>query len=111
MLRLYSFVLLFHAYIGWRLLADMPFGVTGVVLATLVLIASASLIPLALVARQVKRQPLSDRLAWAGLLAMGFFSSLFVFTFLRDVGMLIGSAIDGVWLHGNTLQRFGSLFG
>ena len=108
MLRLYSFVLLFHAYIGWRLLADMPFGVAGVALTTLGLIASAGLIPLALVARQVKRQPLSDRLAWAGLLAMGFFSSLFVFTFLRDVGLVIGSAIDGIWLHGNTLQRFRS---
>jgi len=108
MLRLYSFVLLFHAYIGWRLLADMPFGAVGVILTTLGLIASASLIPLALVARQVKRQPLSDRLAWAGLLAMGFFSSLFVFTFLRDVGLLIGSAIDGIWLHGNTLQQFRS---
>ncbi|HYL17604.1 MAG TPA: metallophosphoesterase [Burkholderiales bacterium] len=108
MLRLYSFVLLFHAYIGWRLLADMPFGAAGVILTTLGLIASASLIPLALVARQVRRQPLSDRLAWAGLLAMGFFSSLFVFTFLRDVGLLIGSAIDGIWLHGNTLQQFRS---
>ena len=108
MLRLYSFVLLFHAYIAWRLLADMPFGATGAVLTTLGLIASAGLIPLALVARQVKRQPLSDRLAWAGLLAMGFFSSLFVFTFLRDVGLVIGSAIDGIWLHGNALQRFRS---
>jgi predicted MPP superfamily phosphohydrolase len=106
MFRLYSFVLLFHAYIGWRLLADMPFGVAGVVLTTLILIVSAGLIPLALVARQVKRQPLSDRLAWAGLLAMGFFSSLFVFTFLRDVSLLLGSAIDGIWLHGNTLQQF-----
>jgi len=106
MLRLYSFVLLFHAYIGWRLLADMPFGMAGVALTTLGLMASAGLIPLALVARQVRRQPLSDRLAWAGLLAMGFFSSLFVFTFLRDVSLLIGSAIDGIWLHGNTLQQF-----
>jgi uncharacterized protein len=106
MLRLYSFVLLFHVYIGWRLLADMPFGTAGVALTTLGLIASAGLIPLALVARQVKRQPLSDRLAWAGLLAMGFFSSLFVLTFLRDVSLLIGSAIDGIWLHGNTLQEF-----
>ena len=106
MLRLYSFVLLFHAYIGWRLLADMPFGMAGVALTTLGLMASAGLIPLALVARRVTRQPLSDRLAWAGLLAMGFFSSLFVFTFLRDVSLLIGSAIDGIWLHGNTLQQF-----
>ena len=29
MLRVYSFVLLLHAYIGWRLLPDMPFGTLG----------------------------------------------------------------------------------
>jgi predicted MPP superfamily phosphohydrolase len=29
-----------------------------------------------------------------------------VFTFLRDVSLLLGSAIDGIWLHGNTLQQF-----
>jgi predicted MPP superfamily phosphohydrolase len=106
MFRLYAFVVLFHAYIGWRLLADMPFGAAGAVVMALVLIASALLIPLALAARRVKRQPLSDRLAWVGLLAMGFFSSLFVLTFLRDVSLLLGAAVNGVWLHGDTLHQF-----
>jgi uncharacterized protein len=106
MFRLYTFVLLFHAYIGWRLLADMPFGAAGAVVTALVLAASALAIPLALVARRVKRQPLSDRLAWTGLLAMGFFSSLFVLTFLRDVSLLFGAAINGVWLHADTLHQF-----
>jgi predicted MPP superfamily phosphohydrolase len=58
-----------------------------------------------LAARQVKRQPLSDRLAWTGFLAIGFFSSLLVLTFLRDVGLLVGSAMSGWLIQSASVQQ------
>ena len=104
MLRIYSLVLLLHAYIGWRLLPDMPLGAPAFAAMILWLVLSAGLMPLGLIARRVKRQPLSDRLAWAGLLAMGSFSSLLVLTFMRDVGLLIGSAVSTLLREGASLQ-------
>jgi len=105
MLRLFGFVFLLHAYIGWRLLADMPFGATGIAATVALLAVSAGAIPLGLAARQVKRQPLSDRLAWTGFLAIGFFSSLLVLTFLRDVGLLVGSAVSGWLIQSASVQQ------
>ena len=80
-------ILLLHAYVGWRLLPDMlharvAFGATA-----LWLIASLIATPLWPIARQVRRQPLKDRLMWASMLAMGSFSSLFVLTLLRDASL------------------------
>src|SRR6266480_2996139 len=97
MLRLFSFVLLLHLYIGLRLLPDMPFGTLGVAALGGWLIVSTSLTPLGLLARRIKRQPLSHRLAWAGLLAIGSLSSLLVLTLIRDVVLLVGHAVSG-WL-------------
>ena len=92
MFRLFGFVALLHAYIGWRLLPDLPFGAIAVAPTALWLVGSAIAIPLGLFARRIERQPLADRLKWASLLAIGSFSSLFVLTFLRDVGLLVGGA-------------------
>ena len=108
MLRLFSFVLLLHLYIGLRLLPDMPFGTPGVAALSVWLIVSASLTPLGLLARRIKRQPLSDRLAWAGLLAIGSLSSLLVLTLIRDLVLLVGHAVNGLLLEGDLLQRFQS---
>lgn len=89
---------LLHVYIGLRLLpagadwlaraapwpwAAAAWGAGG----TLILLLSCGLIPLAM--RNRLPQPQADRLAWAGLLLMGFFSSLFVLTLLRDVMLLL----------------------
>lgn len=81
---LYLVIVVLHGYIGLRLVPDLPGG--GWVGAALIvsLVASALLMPMGLMARQIRRQPLSDRLAWAGALAMGGFSSLLVLTLLRD---------------------------
>ena len=106
MLRLFSFVLLLHLYIGLRLLPDMPFGTLGVAALGGWLIVSTSLTPLGLLARRIKRQPLSDRLAWAGLLAIGSLSSLLVLTLIRDVVLLVGYAVSGWLLEGDLLQQF-----
>jgi uncharacterized protein len=108
MLRLFSFVLLLHLYIGLRLLPDMPFGTLGVAALGVWLIVSTSLTPLGLLARRIKRQPLSDRLAWVGLLAIGSLSSLLVLTFIRDLVLLVGYAVSGWLLEGDLLQRFQS---
>jgi predicted MPP superfamily phosphohydrolase len=105
MLRLFGFVFLFHAYIGWRLLPDMPFGAVGLAATVALLAVSAGAIPLGFAARQIKRQPLSDRLVWAGFLAIGFFSSLLVLTFLRDLGLLVGSAVSGWLIQSASLQQ------
>ena len=78
-------LLLLHAYVGWRLIAALDFAPPLQWLLGALLLASWLLMPLALLARRIRRQPLSDRLAWTGLLLMGLFSSLFVLTLLRDV--------------------------
>ena len=80
---------LLHIYVGWRVAPALPGGVWPAGLFVLLLIASALVMPMGLLGRRVRLQPLSDRLAWAGTLAMGLFSSLFVLTLLRDALLLV----------------------
>lgn len=81
-----------HAYIGWRIVPDLAS--TGAAAAMIVwLVASLALMPLAFVARRVREQPVADALAWAGLIAAGSFSSLFVLTVLRDVVMVLAHVV------------------
>ena len=81
---------LLHLYVGWRVAPALPGGAGWFVA---LLIASALLMPMGLIARRVRTQPWSDRLAWAGSLAMGLFSSLFVLTLLRDALLLVLAAV------------------
>ena len=90
---------LFHIYVGFRVIPDLPIDTTGRWLAVLWLVLSCLLIPLGMVARTIKRQPLADRLAWIGLLGLGFFSSLLVLTFVRDLAMASLLTIDAIWPH------------
>lgn len=76
------------AYVGWRLLSAMAIGSTAVAAATLLLIGCCLFIPFSMRTRLLRNRKLADRLAWVGLTAMGFFSSLFVLTLLRDVFLL-----------------------
>jgi predicted MPP superfamily phosphohydrolase len=92
----FSLILVLHGYIGVRLLSDLPIGFNGHLTGIILLIISSSLIPLGMLARFIKRQPLSDVLAWVGLLAMGLFSSLLVLTFLRDVVLMLMSLFSKV---------------
>ena len=80
---------LLHLYVGWRVAPELPGPAWAPALFSAALIASALVMPLGLIARSVRRQPLSDRLAWAGSLAMGLFSSLFVLTLVRDALLLL----------------------
>jgi predicted MPP superfamily phosphohydrolase len=86
---LLAILLLLHAYIGVRLLPGMDAGLGGIVLGSLLLVASAALVRIGLVAPSLRRTRWSGALSWAGLLAMGLFSSLFVLTLLRDAMLLL----------------------
>jgi predicted MPP superfamily phosphohydrolase len=80
---------LLHAYIGLRILPELPIGAAGHALGALVLLGSYLLIPLSLLAPRLHRLRVGDGLAWAGL-----FSSLLVLTFLRDL-LLAAAALAG----------------
>ena len=100
---LYAIALLalLHLYIGLRLLPPLPVGPTGYTIGALALLTSFLLMPLALVARSARDQEWSDRLAWIGLTTMGLFSSLLVFTLLRDLALLIARVfVAGVEMPG-----------
>src|SRR3990167_9834820 len=82
-----------HLYIGVRVVPAFPGALPAVMLAML-LVASALFVPMGLLARRVARPPAADTLAWAGLLFMGLFSSLLVFTLLRDALLLVAWLVD-----------------
>ena len=86
---------LLHAYIGLRLLPALPTAPASQVAAGLVLLLSFLSIPSGLMARSSRREgPWNERVVFASLVMMGLFSSLFVFTLLRDIGL----AIAGLFL-------------
>jgi predicted MPP superfamily phosphohydrolase len=93
MSRLPFIIVALHAYIGARLLPDLPWGMTGTLAGVAMLAASAWLIPFGFGARRRASGPDKPRLTWAGLLAMGAFSTLFVLTALRDAALLIATTI------------------
>ncbi|WP_026075694.1 metallophosphoesterase [Noviherbaspirillum massiliense] len=105
-LVVYSLLAVLHAYIGWRVLPDLPLDTTARTLGALWLVASFVLVPAGLLARGIRRQPLSDRVAWVGLLAMGLFSSLLVLTLLRDVVLLLAAIVG---LHSAALVSWTAL--
>lgn len=80
---------LLHLYIGLRLVPAMALGAGGVAVAILLLAASVLLVPAGLFGSSLKHLRWSEQIIWAGLLAMGFFSSLLVLTVLRDAALLI----------------------
>ncbi|MES2315991.1 MAG: metallophosphoesterase [Pseudomonadota bacterium] len=84
-----SLLALLHLYIGLRLLPAMDLPPFGVGAGTLLLAVSTLLLPAGLLSSRFKRWRGADQLAWAGLLAMGFFSSLLVLTVLRDALLLV----------------------
>ena len=79
---------LLHIYIGVRLVPDLAFGTGGTAASIALLLLSSALVPAGLLAPFMPHGKWWDRLAWAGLLAMGWASSLLVLTFARDVALL-----------------------
>jgi predicted MPP superfamily phosphohydrolase len=73
---------LLHAYIGFRLIPELP---GGHGFAGAFLVFSYLVIPSGMLARFLFKPILADILTWVGSLMMGFFSSLLVLTILRDL--------------------------
>ncbi len=86
---IYLLSALLHLYVGWRLAPALSAWPVAQGLFVMLLAASAALLPLGLTARRRVHGAWADRLAWAGLVGMGLFSSLFVLTVLRDVALLL----------------------
>lgn len=98
LLRMTTFGVLFHVYVGLRLIPDFTSPVARVA-GVLWLVASCFVIPLGMLSRTFERQPLGDRVAWIGLLEMGFFSSLLVLTLVRDVVLASLLTLDALAPH------------
>jgi uncharacterized protein len=83
-------------YVGLRLLPALSVGAPEVGVGVALLAAACVFIPLSIRARSMKNQRIADGVAWIGFVAMGFLSSLFVLTLLRDVFLLAVLLLDGV---------------
>src|SRR5262245_55421217 len=79
---------LLHLYIGWRIAPGLPGAAATAAFAALP-VGSAIPIPLAFFGRRSRDRARADRLTWAGMLALGLFSTLLVLTLLRDVLLLV----------------------
>ena len=77
-----------HLYIGARIIPPFPSAGIAAMFA-LLLVASALFVPVGMFSRRLAKPPVSDTLAWLGLPFLGLFSSLFVFTVLRDAVLLL----------------------
>lgn len=98
MTRLFLFALsaVLHAYPALRLGTALPVGPAGHTAFWLLVLLSALLVPLGLLAPRWRSRRFADTAAWAGLLAMGLFSSVFVLTALRDVVLLLAWPFGGL---------------
>lgn len=82
-------------YIGWRLIPDLPVGLAFQILGGVIVACSMVLIPFGTLASVfVKSQTAADRLVWAGSLTLGWFSSLLLFTLVRDIALLFVNGSD-----------------
>ena len=96
---------LLHLYLGWRLLPALPWPPAATGLAGLWLLASTVLTPAPLLARGIRDPRQADRLAWAGYLAMGLFSSLLVLTLLRELLLLAAVLLPAGWFQPGLPER------
>ena len=78
---------LLHLYIGWRLAGALPAPAAIAMIVGLLL--SCTLIPAAFVGRRAHDRRVADRWSWAGMLALGLFALLLVFTLAREVILLL----------------------
>ena len=83
--------LLLHVYIGLRLLPALHASNIAAALVLLTLLASSAVtMPLPFLGlRGSHRQPVTRAWQWIGLVAMGWFSSMFVLTLVRDGVLLL----------------------
>ncbi len=98
-----------HAWIGWQLLPALTADAGWIAAGAAVLALSLLLMPAALFAPILKRRGMAeaaaDRLAWAGMLAMGAFSSALLLTLLRAVGLALAPLPDLSAIHLHELRE------
>ena len=94
-----------HVCVGLRLLPDLAGWPFAQALMASVLVVSALLMPMGLMARRVVKSQLNNVLTWAGLLLMGLFSSIFVLTLLREAALLLFWLLS-LWLKDLPLALF-----
>ena len=91
---------LLHAYIGGRVLPNLPVSAAFQWLGAAVLVLSVLTIPLGTMSRSFANHPWLQRLSVLGLFMMGLFSSLLVFTLLRDIALgVITPFVSASTLH------------
>jgi predicted MPP superfamily phosphohydrolase len=88
---------LLHGYVALRLMPPLSGWPMAASSLGGLLAASALLMPLSLIGRNLAWPSGRAALAWSGMLAMGLFSSLFVLTLLRDAVLLTSSAWSALW--------------
>jgi len=88
---LFAILGLLHAYVGWRILPDLPVDLGARFAGALLLAISYGAMVLGFQARARRRSRWTDLITVAGLFATGWFSSLAVFTLLRE--FVLGVAI------------------
>ena len=94
---LFGLSALLHAYVGWRVVPALMAWPGAALVLALVLVGSTVLMPLGFLARRLRSRRKAQLLAWGGMLAMGLFSSLFVFTVLREVALLLTALLAWAW--------------
>ncbi|MGI4856474.1 MAG: metallophosphoesterase [Janthinobacterium lividum] len=95
--RLVLFGILFHCYVGIRLIPALPVGPVWRAVMVLWLIASCVIVPLGMQRRDGGATGWRAVLAWAGLLEMGFFSFLLTLTVLRDITLGVWAIATRFW--------------
>jgi hypothetical protein len=102
---------LLHVYIALRLLPALAVLTPAWPLALLALAVSAFTIPLPFLARSGGKSP-GTALNWIGLISMGWFSSMFVLTLVRDAALgltWLASAAGGVQVQWASLKPWSAL--
>ena len=87
---------LLHVYMALRLVPPLAALTPAWPLLLLLLVVSAASMPLPFIGLRSAREPLSDRWKWIGLLSMGWFSSMFVLTTVRDAGLVLAWGVSAV---------------
>lgn len=88
--------ILFHGYVGWRIVPALGSTWASVLVAVL-LAVSALTLPFALGMRRGSKGKAGRLLGWVGLVCMGLFSSLLVLTVARDAALLMLAAAAALW--------------
>jgi len=108
MLRFLALDLVLHLYIALRLVPALPGGMPVLAVALAAIAASAAFLPFATTSRGAGRGSQADRLTYAGLIAAGAFSSLFVLTLVRDVVLMVAHLLPATLLSSESFDAFRS---